>query len=149
MQGNIPLCRTAFTTSAVAALVGTASPAMACRQWIIPSVMYARQANGCVVTFQLKQQGNTITGSAGYKTNKRTLFGNVRGGLSKDRFFMRAYWTYSGVNSIGVYMGSIQSGYILNDLTYDQQAQPAVKSRWSSQEPFNCEIRPVLPGRAS
>jgi hypothetical protein len=114
------------------------SEASACNQWKAPSGFLAQQANGFEVIFQLKQDGSKLYGKASYKTTKRTVIGNVAGGIANNRFAVKAYWTYSGVSSIGNYTGEINSQGLVSGKTYDEYARPPAFVSWYSRQKFSC-----------
>jgi hypothetical protein len=139
------ICERAFRLAAIALLALGSVPfapkaAFAdCVQWRAPSPFVAIQDNGYWVTFYFKQNGSRLGGKAGYKTTARTVIGNIIGGVTGNRFFVRVLWTYSGVSSIGVYMGEVNSlGFIWTGSTYDEYARPPRVTGWKTQTPFTC-----------
>lgn len=137
---------------------GTAALAVPCPYWELPSPFVAVQDNGYWVTFYLQQDGERVWGKAGYSTTKKPLvgatrhyniIGKVKGGISGDRLFMRAYWTDSGRNSIGVYIGKIVDGFIQGGSTYDEMAVPAKTVRWHTGTPLVCRYSVEVPGTAA
>lgn len=129
----------AAVVPALALLSLATTSAAACQQWRVPPSFVTVQGNRYKVTFVLKQRDSKVFGKAGYLTTKRTVIGNVRGGITGDRFFVRAYWTHSGLASIGVYMGTIdRHGFIRNGRTYDQNARPAAVATWTTSERMTC-----------
>jgi hypothetical protein len=116
-------------------------------QWTVPSPLLFNQGN-LDITLYLKQDGQRISGDAGYKIGSRVTTGRVNGGIEKNRFFARIYWTQSGRSSIGVYIGEINSSaWIFQGRTYDELATPAIIKEFKSSQstPFYCA---PLPGYA-
>jgi hypothetical protein len=81
-------------------------------------------------------------------TRNYVVKGNVKGGISGDRLFLRAYWTYSGRNSIGVYMGRIVNGYIQGGSTHDEMVVGARAVPWHTGTPLICRYSVEIPGTA-
>ncbi len=130
--------------SAVCAALPTATGA--CPQWKVPPAFIAIQDNRYEVSFQLKQNGVSLSGFAQYATNKRTVTGNVvQAALSGNRFGARVLWTYSGVSSIGQYYGIVDPSGYLHGNTHDAQSQKPVNVGWRSQQLMRCDQGPVEP----
>jgi hypothetical protein len=116
-------------------------------QWTVPSPLLFNQGN-LDITLYLKQDGQRISGQAGYKIGSRLTTGRVNGGIEQNRFFARIYWTQSGRSSIGVYIGEINSSsWIFQGRTYDELATPAIIKEFKSSQstPFYCA---PVPGYA-
>ena len=132
-------------------LVGPAapSPAAGCAQWKLPAPFVVAQDNGYWTTFVLYQDGSKVWGKAGYaisgatwrfgEKKTRHVVGNVKGGITGNRFFVKVYWTYSGVSSIGVYIGEIDSaGLIRRGRTYDELADRPKVVYWDGRQQMRC-----------
>ena len=116
-------------------------------QWTVPSPLLFNQGN-LDITLYLTQNGQRISGQAGYKIGSRLTTGRVNGGIEQNRFFARIYWTQGGRSSIGVYIGEISSSsWIFQGRTYDELATPAKITDFNSSQstPFYCA---PLPGYA-
>ncbi len=116
-----------------------AAPAAACSpQWKVPFQFLAIQSNGYQVKFQLKQKGSKLWGKAVYSTTKRSVFGNVTGSISNNSITVRAYWTYSGVASVGLYFGRINANGSIDGRTHDQFGGSAITEKWYSRPYMLC-----------
>jgi len=117
-------------------------------QWAAPSPVQFVQENGYYVTFYLKQEGQRLTGVAGYKIGRKQTSGSVVGAITGNRFFAKVRWSASGGRGIGVYVGEIGPwSWIFQGRTYDELATPAVVKHFNSSKatPFYCA---AVPGYA-
>ena len=120
-------------------LFDPAAAVAACVQWKVPPEIATKQGNGVDVVFRLKQKGSRIYGKAVYRTTNGTAVGNVGGVIAGNRFHAKVLWTYSGVPSIGIYFGEINSrGSISDGKTYDEYAAPSESYLWYTKGPLLC-----------
>jgi hypothetical protein len=120
----------------------TGPPPNSCQgQWAAPSPLQFEQENGYYITLYLKQQGQKITGKAGYKIGRKETWGSVVGAITGNRFFAKVRWSLTGGRGIGVYIGEIGPwSWIFQGRTYDELATPAVIKQFNSSKatPFYC-----------
>jgi hypothetical protein len=118
--------------------------ANSCQHWNVTGSWPSAQSNNYHVTFQLKQVGTKVTGTAtnppgeaaslGYKTG--TITGTVKG----SHVVLTVHWEKSsitGVSNIGRYPGTITSGHIAgNDASNLVAAGPPIA--WAAHGPTRC-----------
>lgn len=116
----------------MAGVPARAAETLQCPQWRVPASFTIIQTNGPHVTFELNQNGSTLSGRAHYGS----VSGRVEGSIVGTAFSARALWTDSGLKSVGNYAGQISPrtlyGQIgpttvadINDgVTYDEYISP-------------------------
>ncbi len=110
-------------------------------RWIL------KQANGPVVTMELKQEGKRLTGKASYDTGRRGIMrGTVTGSVwaqqagtkpsNYDRDFLRLEIVWYG--AVGIYEGSKGRASTRLSGTTWEKSKPAQTVEWWSDSKFNC-----------
>ena len=118
--------------------------AKTCQHWNVTGSWPSAQSNNYHVTFQLKQVGTKVTGTAtnppseaaklGYKTDPIT--GTVKG----SNIVLTVHWEKSsitGISHIGHYPGTITSGHIAGNHASDLAA-PGPTVSWTAHGPTRC-----------
>jgi hypothetical protein len=130
---------------AAAASAGVTSvTAATCPHWNVTGTWPSAQSNNYHVTFQLKQVGTNVTGTAtnppgeaaklGYKT------GPIAGTVHGSQIVLTVHWEKSsitGISHIGRYPGTITSGHIAGAHASDL-AEPGPTVSWSAHGPTRC-----------
>ena len=118
--------------------------AKTCPRWNVTGTWPSAQSNNYHVTFQLKQVGTKVTGTAtnppgeaaklGYKT------GPIKGTVTGSHIVLTVRWEKSsitGVSDIGHYPGTITSGHIAGNHASDL-ALPGPTVAWTAHGPTRC-----------
>jgi hypothetical protein len=122
----------------------TSSAATTCEHWNVTGSWPSEQSNNYHVTFQLKQVGTKVTGTAvnppseaatlGYKT------GPITGTVKGSHIVLTVRWMKSsvtGLTHIGHYPGTITSGHIAGNAASDL-AFPGPTVSWAAHGPTRC-----------
>ena len=118
--------------------------AKTCQHWNVTGRWASAQSNNYHVTFQLKQVGTKVTGTAtnppgeaaslGYKT------GPITGTVKGSQIVLTVHWQKSsvtGITHIGRYPGTITSGHIAGNHATDL-AFPGPHVSWTAHGPTRC-----------
>jgi len=130
--------------AATASAQATDSTAKACQRWNVTGTWPSAQTNNYHVTFQLKQVGTKVSGTAinppgeaarlGYKT------GPISGTVMGSHIVLTVHWQKSstdGIAHIGRYPGTITSGHIAGNHATDL-AIPGPHVAWTAHGPTRC-----------
>jgi hypothetical protein len=130
--------------AATASAQVTNSAAKTCQHWNVTGRWPSAQSNNFHVTFQLKQVGTKVTGTAivppseaaslGYKT------GPINGTVKGSHILLTVHWEKSsitGVSHIGRYPGTITSGHMAGNHASDL-AVPGPTAAWTAHGPTRC-----------
>jgi hypothetical protein len=130
--------------AATASAQVTDSAAKACQHWNVTGRWASAQSNNYKGTFQLKQVGSKVTGTAtnpaseaaslGFKTGK--INGTVKG----SHVVLTVHWEKSsitGISDIGHYPGTITSGHMAGNDASDL-AVPGPHVAWTAHGPTRC-----------
>jgi hypothetical protein len=120
------------------------SAAKTCQHWNVTGRWPSAQSNNYHVTFQLKQVGTKVTGTAtnppseaaslGYKT------GPITGTVKGSQIVLTVHWEKSsstGISHIGRYPGTITSGHMAGPHATDL-AIPGPLVSWTAHGPTRC-----------
>jgi hypothetical protein len=130
--------------AATASAEATSSAAKTCQHWNVTGSWPSAQSNNYHVTFQLKQVGTKVTGTAtnppgeaaklGYRT------GPITGTVKGSHVLLTVHWEKSsltGISHIGRYPGTITRSHIAGNHASDLAA-PGPTVSWAAHGPTRC-----------
>ena len=138
------ICRSLLAAFAFALFLPSAADA-ACAQWSVPTAFNLVQSNGYAPTFNLRQTGENLTGTATFLTRMSginlPLRGIVRGSFKGNFLDLTVNWEWANKRSVGIYTGSANNNGLLEGRTYDREA-PRSQATWYSDKPVICGPQP-------
>ncbi len=138
-----------LTAAAVLALLPSSVNAGCAFGWDVSGRWNIKQGPTTVTT-NLRQNGNVVTGTAGYiipgrykstalglwgnSTNPRRVSGTVSGTITGDNFHVEVAWSN---NTVGVYDGTFGPSGRIEGTVYGKEA-PSKKVTWFSDRNMTC-----------